>query len=225
MKGHIKFLLFPIMILAFLPYNSNAQLPDTLQIEFDFEGLGNMVMDSPPIYMTDIIAGDPLVLGGTWWFEIDDSDWPDPGDPDTRWNYILDNYFTYNGAPTYNWTAVFSDANLPQKPIWELSHPINGTMGGTLVLAMTFPDWDQNGVMDPLDRMYGMISGTMIVMKYGTGLFSTHCGIGAYNGTLTNADPLAHADDFIEGHCLLDLINCSIGTSEKSWSALKKLYR
>lgn len=199
-------------------------LPDSLQVEFDFEGTGNAVMQSPPHYSGNITAGDPLVVGGTWWVEMDDSDWPPPSDPDTRWNYIFDNYFVYD-AYSFSWTAIFDGNSLPAKPTWEIEHPQNGTMGGTLVIVMTYYDWDMDGELDVEERSSGLFSGTLIVMKYGTGLFAGYCGDGSYNGSLSNSDPANYADDYVEGHALLNLINCAIGIEPTSWSYLKSMYR
>lgn len=225
MKGRARLFLFLTVALMLLPCAAYAQFPDTLLLEFDFEGLGNLVLDSPPVYMNDIIAGSPQVVGGTWWWQIDDSAWPPPSDPNGRWDYIFNNYFVYTPGPGANWTAVFDGNTLPAKPIWELSHPVNGTMGGTLVWTVTILDWNANGTLELDERTFGTFSGTILVMKYGTGNFAKYCGSGAFNGAYTNADPLNYADDFLEGHTILDLINCMIGTEEASWSALKQMYR
>ncbi len=225
MKGKTQSLLFLVAVLVLTPYAAYAQFPDTLLLEYDFEGMGNLVMDSPPVYMNDIIAGSAQVVGGTWWWQIDDSDWPPPSVPNTRWDHIFNNYFVYTPGPGANWTAIFDGNTLPTKPIWELSHPVNGTMGGTLVWTVTILDWNGNGVLELDERTFGTFSGTILVMKYGTGNFSKYCGSGAFNGVYTNADPANYADDFVQGHCILDLINCMIGTEEASWSDLKTIYR
>jgi len=222
-KGFIPFL-FLVMFLAWNTGGAYAQLPDSLQIEFDFEGTGNVVLQSPPHYSGDVVSGDPLVVGGTWWMEMDDSEWPPTSDPDTRWNYIFEHFFVYD-AGSFSWTATFDGNTLPTKPVWEINHPNNGTMGGTLVIVMTFYDWDMDGVLDLDERMNGLFSGTMMIMKYGTGLFAGYCGDGSYNGSLTNSDPANYADDYVEGHCMLNLINCAIGVEPASWSSIKAIFR
>jgi hypothetical protein len=217
--------LFLLMILIFVPAAIHAQQPDTLFLEFHFEGMGNLVTMSPPMYFFDIVSGDPLVLNGTWWFQLDDSEWPPTSDPDVRWDYIFNNYFEYAGAPQNSWTAVFDGNSLPTKPVWELSHPVNGTMGGELVLNCTLLDWNGDGILQPDERMVGTFSGTLMVMKYGTGYFSIYCGQGAYNGYSQNADPINFADDWMDGDCILELINCQHPTRDVSWGVLKQLYR
>lgn len=225
MNCKVQSFLFLITVLVLIPGAVHAQWPDSLIIEFDFEGFGNLVMDSPPVYMNDIVAGDSRVVGGTWWWQLDDSTWPPTSDPNARWDYIFSTYFVYTSGAGANWTAVFDGNSLPTKPVWELSHPMNGTMGGTLSWSITILDWNGNGVLDLDERTFGTFSGTIMVMKYGTGNFSKYCGSGAFNGSYSNPDPANYADDFVEGHCILDLINCQIGTEESSWSALKAMYR
>lgn len=221
MKCHAVVILFLGMILALVPVSVGAQeLPDSLFLEFDFEGFGNLVMSSPPLYSGDIYAGSSAVVGGTWWMQIDDSTWPPVTDPATRWDYIFNNYFVYSGQ-TGSWTAKFDATTLPTKPIWEISHPVNGTMGGTLIISFTFGDWDMDGILDIEEQMFGTFSGTMLVMKYGTGNFYKYCGSGAYNGACQNADPANFVDDYVEGHCILDLINCQIGVRPATWSSIK----
>jgi len=212
-----------MMVFVYGSVSADA-LPDSLQVEFDFEGTGNAVMSSPPVYSGDIVNGDPLLVGGTWWIQMDDSEWPSPDDPDTRWNYIFNNYFVYD-AYSFSWTAIFDGNSLPTKPTWGIEHPQNGTMGGTLVIVMTYYDWDMDGVLDIEERTSGLFSGTLIVMKYGTGLFAGYCGDGSYNGSLSNSDPANYVDDYVEGHALLNLINCAIGVQPVSWSYLKSMYR
>ncbi|RKZ06409.1 hypothetical protein DRQ05_04850 [bacterium] len=223
MRKGILFILFLAGLLVISSGNTFAQLPDTLQLEFDFEGTGNAVLNSPPLYSGDITQGDPLVVGGTWWVQLDDSNWPSTSDPDTRWNYIFNTYYIYDPG-SFSWTATFDGNTMPSKPTWEIDHPSNGTMGGTLVIQMTLYDWNMNGELDLDERTSGLFSGTMMVMKYGTGLFAGYCGEGSYNGSLSNSDPANYADDYVEGHCLLNLVNCAIGTQTASWSYIKSIF-
>lgn len=213
-------LIFSAMV---LPSSSIAQAwPDTLDMQFDFEGFGNMITMSPPVYSGDITGGAPEVNGGTWEVTIDDTGWPPTSDPETRWNYIFGNYFTYIG---YGWLGEFDASNLPQKPHWDIAHPTNGTMEGTLVVSIIYPDVNMNGVLDISERMNGEFSGTMMVMKYGTGNFAKYCGDGSYNGTLENSDPTNYVDDFVYGHCNMNLIDCTIDSQARSWSFIKSIYR
>ena len=201
-----------------------AQFPDTLFLEIDFEGFGNLVLTSPPVYSGDIISGDSRLVGGTWSVQMDDAGWPPVSDPAARWDYIFDTFFEYN-ATYHFWTAVFDQNTLPDKPTWSIVHPVNGSMSGTLIVSSTFTDNNQDGILDIDERMFGTFEGNFMVMKFGTGNFATYCGDGSYNGAAFNDDPANWMDDFVTGHCILDLINCQIGTEEKSWSYIKKIYR
>ncbi len=224
----MKFKSIPVLILAaamlLCAGSVRAQFPDTLFLEFDFEGFGNLVMTSPPVYSGDVISGDSRVVGATWFVQIDDTGWPPVSDPAVRWEYIFNTFFEYNSTYFF-WTAVFDQNTLPDKPTWEINHPVNGMMHGTLVVSSTFSDDDRDGILDIEERMFGTFEGNLMVMKYGTGEFAKYCGDGAYNGAAFNDDPANWVDDYVTGHCLLDLINCEIGTEEKSWSYIKKIYR
>lgn len=212
-----------IFALALMPGDSSAQSwPDSLDLQFDFEGFGNMVTMSPPVYSGDITDGSSEVNGGTWQVSVDDTGWPATSDPETRWNYIFDNYFTYIG---YGWLGEFDGTNLPEKPNWNIDHPTNGSMEGTLTLSVIYPDANMNGVLEISERTSGEFSGTMMVMKYGTGYFSKYCGDGSYNGTLENSDPANFVDDFVYGHCNMNLIDCQIDTEASSWSVIKSYFK
>ncbi|HSG28408.1 MAG TPA: hypothetical protein VLA34_07995 [Candidatus Krumholzibacterium sp.] len=220
-KFSLSFLI--LAMIAVLPLDASAQMPN-LFLEFDFEGFGNMMMTSPPVYFGEIISGDPLVTGANWWMQIDDTGWPGTGDPAARWDYIFTNFFEYN-AMTGSWTAEFDAGTLETKPTWEIDHPVNGLMGGTLVISFTFGDWDLDGTLDLEERMFGTFEGTLLVMKYGTGEFAYYCGSGAYNGACQNADPANWADDYVNGHCVMDLVDCFIGNENVTWGGVKKMYR
>jgi hypothetical protein len=213
-------LVFTVLL---LPGTVSAQAwPDTLGLGFGFEGMGNMITMSPPIYCGDITGGSTEVAGGNWEMSIDDSQWPSIADPETRWNHIFNNYYTYTGT---GWNAFFSAANLPEKPHWEIDTPTNGSMNGTLVILCVISDCDNDGVLDIEERMNGSFSGTLMVMKYGTSYFSKYCGSGAYNGSLSNSDPANFANDFVWGGGFINLTNCAIPTEEVSWGAMKALYK
>ena len=224
----MKFKSIPVLILAaamlFCAGSARAQFPDTLFLEFDFEGFGNLVLNSPAAYSGDVISGDSRILGATWTIEIDDTGWPPVSDPAARWTYIFNTFFVYN-PNMFFWTAVFDQNTLPAKPEWVIDHPVNGTMSGTLVVSSTFSDDNRDGVFDVTERMFGTFEGNLMVMKYGSGQFAKYCGDGAYNGAAFNDDPENFVDDYVTGHCILDLFNCQIGTQERSWSYIKKMHR
>ncbi|MCK7469456.1 MAG: hypothetical protein MZU95_00650 [Desulfomicrobium escambiense] len=68
--------------------------------------------------MGGIYAGDPLVLGADWWIRIDDSTWPPLSNPQARWDYLFNNFATYD-ANSFSWTIVFDEASCGTKPVWR----------------------------------------------------------------------------------------------------------
>jgi hypothetical protein len=224
MKGNMIAGLFLLAGVVLSPVCASAQLPQALTVQFEFDGFGNAMINSLPVYAGSINAGDPLVLGADWWIKIDDSTWPAPSNPQARWDYLFNN-FAVHDAQAFSWTIVFDEHSCATKPVWEINHSTNGKMGGTLVVVLTFTDWDQDGVLDIDERMFAVYSGNLIVMKYGTGMFAGYCGDGTFNGSLQNPDPANWADDYVEGSCFLNLQNCQIGTREASWTAIKSMFK
>jgi hypothetical protein len=217
-KGNMIIALFLVGGVIISPVCASAQLPEALSLQFYFDGTGNAILNQLPVYAGLIYAGDPLVLGADWLIRIDDSTWPPTSDPQARWDYLFNNFATYDPVD-YEWTIVFDEQSCGEKPEWQINHSTNGTMTGTLVVAMTFGDNDMDGILDVEDRLFVGYSGNMIVMKYGTGNFASYCGEGTFNGLLQNSDPANWADDYVDGACLLILQACKVGT------AIKELYR
>jgi hypothetical protein len=224
MKENLIVGLFLLAGIIISPVCASAQLPEALTIEFFFDGTGNAMINSLPVYAGAIYDGDPLVLGADWWIRIDDSTWPPPSDPQARWDYLFNNFAVYKPA-SRSWMIVFDEHSCGgNKPEWEINHATNGMMSGTLAVAVTYTDWNRNGILDINERMLAVYSGNMIVMKYGTGIFAGYCGEGTFNGSLNNPDPANWADDYVKGSCALELQDCSIGTRESSWTAIKSLF-
>jgi hypothetical protein len=224
MKGNMILALFLLAGVILSPVCASAQLPEALSVQFEFDGMGNAMINTLPVYAGAIYAGDPLVLGADWWIRIDDSTWPAPSNPQARWDYLFNNFATYD-ALSFSWTIVFDEQSCATKPVWEINHATNGKMGGTLVVVVTFTDWDQDAILDIDERMFAVYSGNLIIMKYGTGMFAGYCGDGTFNGSIQNSDPANWADEYVEGSCFLNLQNCQVGTRETSWTAIKELYR
>lgn len=222
MKGNMIIALFLLVGGMILPVCASAQLPEELQ--FDFDGMGNAMINSLPVYAGVIYAGDPLVLGADWWIRIDDSTWPAPSNPQARWDYLFNNFATYD-AQTFSWMIVFDERSCAKKPVWQITHETNGLMSGTLVVVVTYTDWDRNGILDIEERMLAMYSGNLIVMNNGTGIFAPYCGYGSFNGAFNNPDPANWADDYVEGGCNLYLRTCPVGTHQSSWTAIKSMFR
>jgi len=215
------FYLGTIVALAIVPALAWAQPPT--HIEFDFTGTGNLMV-SPVVYSGSIVAGEPLLVGGTWDLNIDDTGWPPDSDKLARWNYINATYFAPNYDPNFGmWVATF-DQNTTASPLtWHASNGLN-MLHGTAVLQVTLFDMDMDQMIDPDERAMSVFSGTLIVVKNGGGVWAGYCGLGSFSGNSTNPDPVNWADDDVSGHTILDVQDCSVPTETASWGQVKKIY-
>ena len=199
-----------------------AQVPG--HIEYDFSGTGNLMV-SPVAYGGPIDTGEPLLVGGTWAISIDDAGWPGDTDKLARWNYIALTYF----APNYNstvgsWTGVFNAATTASAPQWRAGRPDVGDLLGTTEVQFTIQDFDFDALIDPDERMFMVVSGTIIVVKNGTGMWAGYCGLGSLSGWTENMDPWNWADDNIQGGTALDIEDCSVPTQDVTWGHVKSAY-
>ena len=193
-------------------------------IEYDFSGTGNLMV-SAVVYSGSIDAGEPLIVGGTWDIEIDDAGWPDDSDKAVRWAYIDATYF----APNYNpfagsWTGIFDSETTASSPQWRAGRPETGDLVGTADVQFTIQDFNSDAIIDPDERMFMVVSGTIIVVKNGTGIWAGYCGLGSFSGWTQNMDPWNWADDYIEGGTVLDIEDCSIPVETVTWGHVKSTY-
>jgi hypothetical protein len=212
-------LLVACMIL--LPLGAFAQVPT--HIVYTFSGTGNFMV-SPVVYTGSIDTGEPMLVGGTWDIMVDDTGWPADTDKAARWAYIDANYYAPNYDPfTPGWTGVFDGTSTANDPIWHASSAF-GTLNGTAILQITLIDFDFDAVIDPDERGFGVYSGTIIVIKDGTGIWAGYCGLGSYSGDMQNPDPWNWGDDIVTGNTILDIEDCSIPTESITWGQVKELY-
>lgn len=199
-----------------------AQVPS--HIEYDFSGTGNLMV-SPVSYGGSVDAGEPLLVGGTWGFTIDDTGWPGDGDKALRWSYIDGTYF----APNYNsftgsWTGIFNSETTASAPQWRAGRPDVGDLLGTTEVQFTIQDFDFDALIDPDERTFMVVSGTIIVVKNGSGIWAGYCGLGSFSGWTENQDPENWADDAIMGGTVLDIDDCSIPAETVTWGHVKSAY-
>jgi hypothetical protein len=199
----------------------NAQVPT--HIEYGFSGTGNMMV-SPVVYSGSIDSGEPLLVGGTWDFTIDDTGWPPDTDKLARWNYVDATYFSpyydpFNGS----WTATFDSYSTASDLIWHATSSYGG-LHGTAVLQITVLDFNFDEVIQPDERGYAVFSGTLVVVKDGSGIWAGYCGLGSYSGGSDNPDPANWADDILSANAILDVEDCSVPANTVSWGQVKQLY-
>jgi hypothetical protein len=223
MMKHLSVLLvFGACLLFATASITNAQVPT--HIEYGFSGYGNFMV-SPVHYTGSINSGEPLLVGGTWNMWVDDTGWPPDTDPLVRWNYIDATYFTPNYDPILGtWTGTFDENSTSSSPTWDAGHTL-GTLAGTATLQITISDFDFDGVIDPDERSFSIFSGTLIVVKNGTGIWAGYCGLGSFSGTSMNNDPWNFADDYVEGYTILDIEDCGVPVEEITWGHVKSIYQ
>jgi hypothetical protein len=216
-------LLLIVMVIAVTPVSPLAQVPT--HIEYGWSGSGNFMV-SPVIYAGSIDSGEPLLVGGTWDLSIDDTGWPPDTDKLARWNYINATYF----APFYDplqgsWTGTFDNQSTASNLIWHaVSGSGAGSLHGTAVLQITILDFDFDQVIDPDERAFSVFSGTLVVVKDGSGIWSGYCGLGSFSGSSSNPDPVNWADDAVSGNTILDVELCQIPAENVSWGQIKEMY-
>lgn len=193
-------------------------------MQYDASGSGNF-LSSPVQYAGTVTAGEPLLLGGYWTLWIDDSAWPPDSDPAARWGHINATYY----APNYDmfggfWTATFDENSTPSAPQWTSGKAGIGEMTGTATLQTTIQDFNFNGTIEPDERGFMICSGTLIVVKNGSGVFAGYCGLGSFSGAIQNYDPWNYADDLFDLTTILDVEDCSVPVEEVTWGAVKTIY-
>jgi hypothetical protein len=190
------------------------------QVHYEFHcvGTGNMVADSPPFYTGAIDGGD--LAPGAWQMEvIEDGSWPSTADPAARWAYIWNTYYVYDPGLLI-WTGVFNC-------VLDLEKTGQGTMHGYCDLVFQVIDMNGNGVMDPEECMDGL-SGAVIIIDDGTGIYAHLCGDGTYEGFyFRNCDTgsPSYMLDNVDFNMQLDLEDCAMGTEPATWSAVKNLFK
>lgn len=208
-------------MVLFLGVPLAAQVPS--HVEYDFSGTGNLMV-SPVMYSGTIDSGEPLLVGGTWDITIDDTGWPGDGDKAARWNYLNATYFGPNyNALSYSWTGVFNSTTTASEPQWRAGNAM-GDLVGTAEIQFSITDFDFDAVIDPDERMMMVVSGTIIVVKNGTGIWAGYCGLGSFSGYTENYDPWNWADDNMVGGTVLDINDCSIPTETVTWGHVKSKY-
>ena len=190
------------------------------QVTYSFHcgGTGNMVKDSPVIYSGNIDTGD--LAPGTWTVTIPDAGWPSVGDDAARWAYIFANYYTYDPI------ACVWDGFFQQNPL-RLEKTALGVMNGDCDMSIGIVDGNFNGVVDGSECFNGL-SGAVIIIQDGTGIYAELCGNGTYNGAyFRDCDELSatYMLDAVDFNMQLDLQDCAMSADASTWSAVKNLFR
>lgn len=186
--------------------------------EFSFHcvGSGNMIMFDQPVYSGTIDGGD--LAPGLWWMHVDDTGWPPASNPQLRWAYVWQNYYDYDPSAQI-WTGMF-DCTL------DLEHIGYGTMHGICDLTFQLIDLDGDMILDPEECANGL-SGAVIIIHEGTGVYSELCGDGNYEGGFFRVcdEGPDWMNDFVDFQMYLDLEECGMAAQPSTWAAVKALFK
>lgn len=223
-KGEMKKSTFGLIAVGLVVFLSSGVLALPSHMEYDVAGTTNFLL-SPVVWNGTVTAGEPLLLGGYWTVTISDGGWPPASNKPARWAYIDATYYTPNYNPyTYSWTATFDENTTAFPVFWSSGRAGVGEMTGTATLQTTISEFDFDGMIDPDERAFIVFSGTLIVVKNGTGVFAGYCGLGSFSGWMTNPDPVNWADDQFTLSTILDVEDCSLPVREVNWGIVKNMY-
>jgi hypothetical protein len=192
------------------------------EYQFTCFGHGNMPVESPVLYTGQIQSG--ALAPGTWTIHVPDAGWPSIADPGARWAYIWNTYYApnYSPAPDYLWTATFDNCT------FDLVHTGVGTLHGVGDITFQVLD-DGNQILDPWECSDG-VSGAIIIIHEGTGLYAELCGNGSYSGFYSRSCDLVPGQpdymfDDVNFIMTLWLEECGMATEASTWGAVKALFR
>ena len=185
------------------------------------EGGGGDFMDSPPLFTGPALIdyADP----GDWSITITDTGWPT--DPVLREQHIWNTFF----APNYfedpdRWVGYFDNTTLPELNDLFIDHTGVGTLIGVCSVEIQVDDTNGNGVLDNDEWCGpGSLSGAVILIREGTGLYDGYCGEGYYFGTWDKQCP----DTYEEWTFGMDLWlePCPSAVENVSWGTIKAMYQ
>jgi hypothetical protein len=183
-------------------------------------------MDSPPVFGGPMDPGGDIV-DGAWSITIDDTTWP--MDPTDRAAFIWNTYFAPNytpGTPGY-WTGYF-DPDHVDGIDWNPLSIVDNTNGGTMVgiCSVQIQVQDsviQNGELDEGEFCSGSLSGLVIIIREGTGVYDGMCGTGNYFGSYLKDCP-ATTETWNFGMYLW-LEDCTTPVEDATWGSIKALYQ
>lgn len=196
------------------------------QYQVGMTGLGSF-MKSPVVYSFNFMFG----MTGSWSFTIDDSLWPDPSDPDARFDYIWNTFFApnYDATPgAQAWRGYFDGQTLPTVPHYTMnvSSPIAGSFGGDITLVIMVRDWYSDGILSETEKYQDQNLNATIILSpsQGTGGFVNMCGNGSMSGGDFNFI-YPPTDDSLTMFGQISIVACPSPVEDASWGVIKAFYR
>jgi len=211
-----------VIVLAVLAMASIACAQDTF-VWFYGVGSGDF-MDSPPTFVGNMdVGGD--ITAGSWTITIPDAGWPT--DPVLRAQYIWDNFYAANytaGTPGY-WKGYFdTNHGLPEMNALAIVDDTNGgTMTGVCTIEIQVDDANNDGVLDVDEFCNGSMTGLVIIIRNGEGVYDGMCGTGNFFGTYAKDCP--NTIETWNYGMYLYLDDCSTPVESTTWGVIKSLYQ
>ncbi len=211
-----------VIVLAVLVMATVACAQDTFVWFF---GVGNGdFMDSPPTFVGSMDAGGDITAG-SWTITIPDAGWPT--DPVLRAQYIWDTFYAANytaGTPGY-WKGYFdTNHGLPEMNALAIVDDTNGgTMTGVCTIEIQVDDANNDGVLDAGEFCAGSMTGIVIIIRNGEGVYDGMCGTGNFFGTYSKNCPSTLETWNYGMYLYLD--DCSTPVESTTWGVIKSLYQ
>jgi hypothetical protein len=205
-----------------------SAMAGTQTVAFSFSGNGSL-LSSPPGFTGMILSG-PLA-GGSLNFYVNDWGWPvdDPSTPtvNERWEYILANFFTYDGTPgAEKWTLSFPKLGSSQPSVaWHCASGADA-LGGYLTLKITIYDTDADGIVDATELANQAVAVNFSsYVDFSMGSFQGYCGLGSGSGFLEDVDPTPNDGITLSGTLFLRDFMCGpLPADAPSWGRVKAMY-
>lgn len=190
-----------------------------------FFGVGNGdFMDSPPMFAGGMDPGGDI-LDGSWSITVHDDGWP--ADPAARYAHIWNEFFAPNytpGTPGF-WKGYFdTEHGLSQmNDLYIVDDTNGGTMVGICTIEIQVQDLNMNGELDEGEFCEGSLTGLVIIIREGTGVYDGMCGSGNYFGSYVKDCPDTYESWNFGMYLWLEM--CQSPVENMTWGAIKALYQ
>ena len=216
-----------LIVLAVAALATAAYGQETTFIWFYGAGTGDF-MDSPVVFGGAMDPGGDITEG-SWSITVPDATWPT--DPAERYAYIWDTFYAPNytpGNPSF-WKGYFDVEHGAESmnALTIIDNTNNGSMAGICSVEIQVQDLNNNGVLDGEDEFEefcsGSLSGLVIIIRNGEGVYDGMCGTGNYFGSYVKDCP-ATTETWNYGMYLW-LEDCTTPVENATWGAIKALYQ
>jgi len=190
-----------------------------------FYGVGaGDFMDSPVEFGGAMDPGGDII-DGSWAITVPDAGWPT--EAAARYSHIWNTFYAPNysaGNPSF-WTGYFdiehgaSDMN----GLSIIDNTNGGTMTGVCSVQIQVQDINNNGVLDEGEFCSGSLSGLVIIIRNGEGVYDGMCGTGNYFGSYVKDCP-GTTETWNYGMYLW-LEDCTTPVEDVTWGSIKALYQ